>query len=347
MNRSFSDDEIQDAAEDLGYVPHLKNISHRKRAGRSKKRPAPVTPKIPKQDAEVAAQSDETFEITYKAARHEGVWLEESLADFLNQKWFDDVLRMVKGGKEASVYLCAGNEVTGREYIAAKVYRPRRFRNLKNDWIYKEGRANLDESGNRIRNEGMLHAISKRTEYGRELMHTSWLEHEFLALQTLHAAGADVPKPFISGPNAILMEYFGDEVMSAPTLNDVDLSTQEARALFDRVLHNIDLMLAHNLIHADLSAYNILYWEGDIVLIDFPQAIRPQENSSAYPIFTRDVRRICEYFNRQGVRSNPRQIASTLWNRYHQPISPAINPKLLDEDREDERDIWESLKNNR
>ena len=345
MNRSFSDDELLDAAEALGYVPHLKNIPHKKRVTRSRRRPAPVVPQIPPQDAEITAQSDETFAITYKAARHEGVWLEESLSDFLNQKWFDDVLRMVKGGKEASVYLCAGNEVTGKDYIAAKVYRPRRFRNLKNDWVYKEGRVNLDESGNKIKNEGMLHAISKRTEYGRELMHTSWLEHEFLTLQTLYEAGADVPKPYISGPNAILMEYFGDEVMSAPTLNDVDLSVHEAHKIFDRVMHNIDLMLSHDLIHADLSAYNILYWEGNIVLIDFPQAIRPQDNSSAYPIFARDIQRICEYFTRQGVRSNPRQIASTFWNQYHQAMTPVIDPKRLDEDRDDERDVWESLKN--
>ena len=92
---------------------------------------------------------------------------------------------MVKGGKEASVYLCQGNATTGVDFLAAKVYRPRRFRNLKNDWLYREGRGNLDESGRNITNKGMLHAMHKRTEYGRELLHTSWLEHEFKTLTTL------------------------------------------------------------------------------------------------------------------------------------------------------------------
>ncbi|NIT56687.1 MAG: serine protein kinase RIO, partial [Aliifodinibius sp.] len=77
----------------------------------------------------------------------------------------------------------------------------------------------------------------------------------------------------------------------------VDLERDEAQLLFDRVIHNVELMLKHNRVHADLSAYNILYWEGEIILIDFPQAISPVNNQSAYLIFKRDMLRICEYFN--------------------------------------------------
>jgi RIO kinase 1 len=120
-------------------------------------------------------------------------------------------------------------------------------------------------------------------------------------MQVLHAAGADIPKPYASGNNAILMGYYGDAIMGAPTLNDVDLDRTEARQLFERVIHNIDLMLSHNRVHGDLSAYNILYWDGDIVLIDFPQAIHPEINHSSYKIFQRDVVRVCEYFARQGM----------------------------------------------
>ena len=79
-----------------------------------------------------------------------------------------------------------------------------------------------------------------------------------------------MPRPFASSSNAILMSYYGDEVMGAPTLNEVSLAAAEARALFDRVIHNIDLMLTKGRIHGDLSAFNILYWEGDIVADRFP-----------------------------------------------------------------------------
>ena len=296
MNPRSHDEEFDDLNEQLQSSIRVKNIPHKKNRSGSPdpRRPINRRKEVQQALANLDDQIDHRFAVTYKASRHEAIWLEGSLQNFFVHKWFDDVLRMVKGGKEASVYLCQGNETTGLVYLAAKVYRPRQFRNLKNDWLYREGRANLDESGNLIKNKGMLHAIHKRTEYGRTLMHTSWLEHEFSTLKLLHQAGADVPKPLASDSNAILMEYFGDEVMGAPTLNDVNLTTGEARILFERVERNIDLMLAHNRIHADLSAFNILFWEGDIVLIDFPQSIHPNENRSAFRIFERDVIRVGE-----------------------------------------------------
>jgi RIO kinase 1 len=344
MNRRASEEDINESLEELGYVPRVKNVP-RKKNGSGRGRPAHPQPAPDLFQKLLAEQDDETFQMTYKAARHEAIWLEESLEDFFKQKWFDDVLRMVKGGKEASVYLCRGNKTTGVAFLAAKVYRPRRFRNLKNDWLYREGRNNLDESGRIITNHGMQHAMQAKTEYGRQLLHTSWLEHEFQSLSVLHTAGADVPRPYASSSNAILMGYYGDEVMGAPTLNEVSLPSAEARVLFDRVIHNIDLMLSIGRIHGDLSAFNILYWEGNITLIDFPQTVRPEENRSAYRIFERDVSRVCEYFQHQGVRSNPRQLAADMWKRYNQRFVPQIDPKALGEDNDDERDIWESLKN--
>ena len=231
--------------------------------------------------------------------------------------------------------------------IAAKVYRPRKFRQLKNDHLYREGRSDLDGQGNAILNKGLLHAIHKKTELGRELLHASWLEHEFQTLRLLHDAGADVPKPYSSGNNAILMGYYGDAVMGAPTLNEVDLDGTEARQLFERVIHNVDLMLTHNRVHGDLSAFNILYWDGDVVLIDFPQAVHPEINRSSYQIFERDVVRVCQYFERQGVRSNAQKLSADLWQRHNHQFTPMIDPKLLEADNEDERGLWESLRNAR
>lgn len=343
MKHSVNDDEIFNFSEELGFVPNIKNMprAHATPKGRvAKPRPSASTPIQP-----IVIEEEEKLRMTYKASRYEEIWLIDSLQSFFTQKWFDDVLRVVKGGKEASVYLCQGNETTGAAYLAAKVYRPRQFRNLRNDWLYREGRLNLDESGNEIKNKGLRHAIHKKTEFGRELMHTSWLEHEFQTMRILHEAGADVPFPYANSENTILMSYYGDDVMGAPTLNDVHLGTPEARELYERVINNIDLMLSHGRIHGDLSAFNILYWEGDIVLIDFPQAIDPNINRSAYRIFERDVLRVCEYFQRHGVRTDPRKLAADLWAKHDQRMVPLVDPKALGEDNDDERDIWESLKN--
>ena len=292
---------------------------------------------------ELTGDAGESLEFSYNATRHEREWITNSLGGFYDQHWFEDILRLLKGGKEASVYQCLGTDTTSSEYIAAKIYRPRRFRNLKNDHLYREGRARLDADGNEIINGGMQHAMNGRSAYGLQLLHTSWIEHEYQALQILHEAGADVPTPYARGDNAILMEYIGGPEMPAPTMNGVNLDTDEAQPLFERVLRNIEIMLASGRIHGDLSAYNVLYWQGEITLIDFPQVISPVENRNAFKIFERDVRRICEYFARQGVRSNPRRIAADMWTAFNHRLLPDVHPGLLDDDNEGDRAYWRKI----
>jgi RIO kinase 1 len=285
--------------------------------------------------------SSRSFDFTYSAARFEEWWLLESLGDFYEHRWITDVLRSLKGGKEASVYLCRSGPAIEAPLVAAKVYRPRSLRNLKNDAQYRAGRVDLDESGNAIVKDGDLHAMEKRTNYGEELRHQSWISYEFQTLETLHAAGADVPKPHAMEKNAILMEYVGDFSNAAPPLNSVRLDADEARSLFERVIRNIDLLLSNQRIHGDLSAYNILYWDGEITLIDFPQVVPPESNPDAWSLFLRDVTRICQYFNSQGIRSNPRQLASELWTAHGHRIVREIDPRDLDPDNKEDRHLWE------
>jgi RIO kinase 1 len=301
----------------------------------------------------LAEQSDaqEGFEFSYNASRHERVWILDSLGPFYEGQWLDDVLRLLKGGKEAHVYQCQANPSViaahghdlDNEYIAAKVYRPRMFRNLRKDHIYRQGRDLLDSDGQQVIDERMQRAVDKRSEFGRQLMHESWIEHEYQALQALHAAGADVPAPLERGHNAILMAYVGGDDLPAPTLNEIDLEPGEALRLYQRVLHNIDLMLAAGLVHGDLSAYNILYWEGETTLIDFPQVIDPHVNRNAYSIFERDVKRVCEYFASQGIRTDPERIAADLWRAHGHRLSPDVHPGLLDADDEGDRAYWQRL----
>lgn len=319
--------------DELDQIPHIKNVSQAElRPSRHLRPPHKSRPSRAAIQAQVAEQDDSrsSLDFTYQASRHERAWLLESLGYLYEQQWFSDVLRLLKGGKEASVYLCAANPLVEAEYLAAKVYRPRRFRNLKNDHLYREGRPNLDSDGNVILDGGMQHAMDRRTDYGLLLLHTSWIEHEFQAMKILHAAGADIPVPYVRGNNAILMRYIGAAELPAPTLNTVNLPARQAHRLFRRVLHNIEVMLAHDLVHGDLSAYNILYWGGEITLIDFPQVIQPEVNRNAFRIFERDVTRVCEYFAGQGVRSDPRKIAAGLWASYNHRQSPEVHPALLE-----------------
>lgn len=337
MNKHTISESI-DPADELNYTPRIKNMRE-KSPKQGQKSNRPHSPQM------IEAAYDQDFDIasfTYKASRYEQGWLVESLSSFHELNWFTDMIRLIKGGKEASVYLCSNPAQSQHPLIAAKVYRPRKFRALRNDHAYQEGRARLDASGNVITNHGLNHAMNKRTEFGVELLHISWIEHEYKTMQTLLAAGCDVPEVYAKNSNAILMSYVGDEEMGAPTLNDIELPRKKAAGVFDQVLHNIDLMLTHHRIHADLSAFNILYWDGEITLIDFPQAIHPDENPAAYKIFRRDVQRICEYFARSGIKSDANEIATALWKKHGHFISPRIHPADLNPDDEADRKYWAS-----
>jgi RIO kinase 1 len=291
----------------------------------------------------VQSQSDgrQTFAFSYKAARFEEGWLLDSLGYFYEQHWISDVLRKIKAGKEASVYLCRSGQQVDAPLVAAKVYRPRMLRNLKNDQLYREGRDVLDEDGNPIDDLGMLKAQHKRSVYGEQIRHQSWIAHEFQTLTALHEAGADVPRPYEMAANAILMGYIGDELSAAPTLNTVALDPDEVRPLYECLINNIQIMLAQQVVHGDLSAYNVLYWAGGVTLIDFPQVVSPGRNRNAYAIFERDVTRLCEYFAGQGLSLHPQSAARDLWRAHGFRRRPEVHPRLLDASDPADRKSWE------
>jgi RIO kinase 1 len=258
------------------------------------------------------------FKTTYQPARYEQGWLLESLQTFYEQALIRDVLTRVKGGKEATVYSCAAGPATGQALLAAKVYRPQQFRNLRNDAMYRQGREVLTASGQPVKkNEHrIMRAIGKKTAFGEQVAHTSWLMHEYTTLERLYRAGAAVPPPIAASDNAILMGYVGDARQAAPTLHEVTLRPDQTESLFNEVMRNIELMLQYDMIHGDLSAYNILYWQGQITLIDFPQVTNCLSNPRAQFILRRDIQRICEYFTLQGLRCNSALIMDNLWRRY-------------------------------
>jgi len=314
--------------EDIENIPQIRNVPKTlMQQPRATKKPGKSSPT----DVEALAEQENELNFSYRASKHERAWLINSLEDFYRQQWFEDILRLIKsGGKEASVYQCSTNGVDQEQYLAAKVYRPRRFRQLRNDSLYREGRLQLDDEGHEIRDDRALHAIQQRTNFGMRVLHTSWIEHEYQTLVLLHQAGADVPKPYASGNNAILMDYIGWDDVPAQTLNTIDLTLRKSRDIFDRIIHNIEIMLRNQRVHGDLSAYNILYKAGEIYLIDFPQAINPAVNRNAYTIFHRDVKRLCEYFQEQGLDINPGRLAKSLWRKHGFSVNPSVHPSLLE-----------------
>jgi RIO kinase 1 len=301
MTRNFADFDDEDAWPEGGFQ------SMRPAAPRPR-RQEPVAALVEPEDD--AAQG---FNPSFHASRHERAWILTYLTGFYDDKLIRDVLRPVKGGKEATVYCCAGGTALAAPLVAAKVYRPRMFRNLRNDSLYRLGREVLDAEGKAAWGRRERVALAKKTRFGQDLRHGAWLGSEFSTLQRLRAAGAAVPEPYAQSENAILMEYVGALGQPAPTLHGTPLPRAEAAGLFAVVMENIRLMLAADRVHGDLSAHNILYWEGRVTIIDFPQAVDPYVNPESRMLFARDVLRVCQYFARYGVQADATALATEIW----------------------------------
>jgi len=216
------------------------------------------------------------------------------------------VLCRVSSGKEADVYCCQACDHLGVELVAAKVFRPLETRGFRNDAVYRQGRV--------IRDERLRRACRNKSRTGRSVQFNMWVSSEYETLQLLHAEGARVPAPCESVGDTIVMEYIGSRDRPAPTLNRVRLSDRDAARVCREILEQVSLWLSCGRVHADLSPYNILYLDGMITVIDFPQAVDPRRNPAAFSLLLRDVERIAGYFGRLNARFDAPDTARRIWS---------------------------------
>jgi RIO kinase 1 len=312
-------DELDAEMDEYAYYEELFDPTRGRRKPRANPKPRQSHKEIAEALADDISGLEGGFETSYRPSRYETTWLLSSLRGFYDRGLIEDVLALIKGGKEASVYRCQADPATGGTLLAAKVYRPTKFRALRNDSMYRQGRSFLNAYGNDhdyARDQRVLRAVKKKTAFGQAVRHTSWLMHEYTAMEKLYRAGAAVPQPVAVDENAILMSYHGDARVPASTLNKIRLERDEAESLLQEVWRNVALMLEHGIVHGDLSAFNILYWQGEIRIIDFPQVIDLYANEDAYWIFKRDIQRTCEYFTQQGVECDAQAIFQEFWYSY-------------------------------
>ncbi|GAA0708959.1 PA4780 family RIO1-like protein kinase [Dokdonella soli] len=205
----------------------------------------------------------------------------QGLQALIDDGVIDEVIRPLKSGKEASVYVIR----SGDEIRCAKVYKDMRQRSFQARAQYQEGR--------KVRGSREARAMSKSTRYGRKEQETAWKNSEVDALYRLAAAGVQVPRPYGFFNGVLVMELVTDaEGRSAPRLGEVELSAEQARAYHTFLIRQIALMLCAGLIHGDLSEYNVLVAPHGPVIIDLPQAVDAAGNNSALAMLERDVANI-------------------------------------------------------
>ncbi|HEX6131520.1 MAG TPA: RIO1 family regulatory kinase/ATPase [Actinomycetota bacterium] len=235
---------------------------------------------------------------------------DDVIQHFVDEGLIERVLRPLKHGKEASVHLVAANpRTTGERLAALKAYHPLDRRDFRDESIYRDGEW-IEERRIRV-------ALEKKTGFGRQVQGAIWVDREWQTLRALWDAGVDVPRPIQATGDAILMTYVGDDDVAAPRLHEHRVTdVEEAEELLDQLLRTVERMLFRDVVHGDLSPYNVLVWDGEVTVIDFPQAVDAKKNRHARALLERDVRRIGEHFERLGVVRPWDELAADLWTAW-------------------------------
>jgi RIO kinase 1 len=227
----------------------------------------------------------------------------------------DDDLGVIATGKEGEVNLIERTSIdTGHSILLArKRYRPRtvthkgelkelgfeRAPTFRNDIVYRDGR----NYGRRSRDR---RAVESMTKYGKELVKSKWSGHEFDVMRAVWDEGGPVPYPLsCDEDNGLILEYIGDRAQAAPRLAQARLSPSELREAWTQLVDALHAIVRAGWVHSDLSAYNVLWWHGELFVIDLPQAVDLAISPHGFEFLHRDVCNVATWFTRHGVDVDP------------------------------------------
>ncbi len=202
-----------------------------------------------------------------------------ALYDLINRGYISKMHGVVNAGKEARVYWA---EDSNGNDVAVKIYLTSSSEFRRSMSMYIEG----DPRFERIRRDT------------RSLVY-AWARKEFRNLQRAYAVGVRVPRPIVVNKNILVMEFIGEDGVPAPLLKDYLPSDVEG--FFDEVLRYVKLLYSKaELVHADLSEYNIMVWGGKPVFIDIGQAVLLSHPMADF-FLRRDVGNILRFFAKLGL----------------------------------------------
>jgi RIO kinase 1 len=223
----------------------------------------------------------------------------------IEESFVDRPVGVLQSGKEAEVFLVERRGASSLCLLAHKRYRPRRpgkgeLRELgfskattyHNDLVYRQGWF-LKSRDQR--------AVETHTSHGRDVVARLWPANEFEMLRRAWDAGASVPYPVDRSEDGILMQYLGDETVAAPRLVEARLDREALEGAWRQLFSSLRHLSRAGVVHGDLSVYNLLWWDGTLSIIDFPQAVDAITNPAAFDLLHRDLENVATWFGRRGI----------------------------------------------
>ncbi|KAH8353554.1 hypothetical protein KR084_011758 [Drosophila pseudotakahashii] len=128
-----------------------------------------------------------------------------------------------------------------------------------------------------------------------------WAEKEMHNLMRMQAIGLNVPDVVVLKKHVLVMRFIGDNHNAAPKLKDARLSAAELSCAYEEIVAAMHKLYNEaKLVHADMSEYNILWFEGKCWFIDVAQSVEPK-HPSALEFLMRDCGNIVNFFERRGL----------------------------------------------
>lgn len=204
------------------------------------------------------------------------------LFKLLSKGFITEINGCISTGKEANVYHASSAQ--GQD-LAIKIY--------KTSILVFKDRDKYVTGEFRFRRGYSQHNNRKKVR--------TWAEKEMRNLSRMHSNGLNVPEPVLLRSHVLFMSFIGKNGWPAPKLKDADLSDSKTREIYREVVVLMWQMYNKSkLVHADLSEYNMLYYNGMVYIIDVSQSVE-HDHPQALNFLRMDCTNITTYFRKKGV----------------------------------------------
>jgi len=215
------------------------------------------------------------------------------LLQMINRNIVSEINGVISTGKEANVYHALSVPDDGQSvelHRAIKVYKTS-ILVFKDREKYVVGEHRFRQGYNKSSNRAMVKV---------------WAEKEMRNLKRIHAAGIPSPEPVYLRLHVLVMGFIGDKKGTpAPRLKDVEFVDSDAparwRALYVELLSYMRIMYQEcKLVHADLSEYNVLYYNDKPYIIDVSQSVE-HDHPRSLDFLRMDIKNVSDFFKRHDV----------------------------------------------
>lgn len=204
-----------------------------------------------------------------------------ALNDLMNEKNLSYLNGVISSGKEARVYWGVKEDGTS---VAVKIFLV----------VASEFRKRLHyiEGDPRFR---------RPPRNNRRLVEL-WAQKEYQNLLTAYYTGINVPQPLSIKRNVLIMEFIGENGYQADLLANTKIVTTND---YNRIISAVKKLYGKTqIVHSDLSEYNIFKYKNRLILFDFGSAVHVTHPSTEI-FLKRDLNNINHFFSRKGIVTQP------------------------------------------